>query len=455
MILLMNLFKKYRWILLLIILSAILRGFIYFQVMNITPFADYFDYKQWIYRNYSLGFHNLYVINPTTRAANINQPPGTIYILRGSFEVFLQTARVLTHFMHLTPGATLWVNDSLLIFFVRLPSILADLILGFAIYVMVKTKTSEKLALAAAAIYLLSPPLIYNSTVWGQMDSINNLFFYLSLMFLIKKRALPSVLFFALSLFTKLSLLPLIPLYLLLALFGGFFKRKAFAISVAVTGLIILLLNLPFSTNPFWLLEFVIKASPGESQVITVNAFNFWWLIFNPILRVSPPDIFTVVLGLTLNMWGNLIFAGFYLSVVLCFWKLIKKRKLTTDKVFLFFAIVAFITFLFLPKMHERYLYPVFPLLVTWVGFKNKYWIATILLSLIHFINLYVVWNPIFLFRSFETVIRSQAGDRFLSLATLLIFGFFYIKMFSIPKFSFKLKFTSSIKHLPMKIRRK
>lgn len=416
--------------------------------MNITPFADYFAYKQWIYKSYSQGFNNLYSIDLKTKQKVLDQPPGTIFILRGSFEVFLQTAKVLTHFMHLKPGETLWINDNLLIFFLRLPSIFADLILGFSIYFFVKTKTNEKIGLIFSAFYLLSPPIIYNSTVWGQIDSINNLFFYFALIFLIKRKAFLSVLFYAFSLFVKFSLLPLAPLYLLFALFGGFFKRSSFFISLVVTGLIIFLLTLPFSSDPFWFINFAINATSGVSNAITVSAFNFWWFIYNPVLGISPADANAVFLGLKLNTWGNMIFTVFYLPVILCLWGLIKKNKLSTDKVFLFSAIVAFATFLFLPRMHERYLYPVLPLLITWVAFNNKYWITTAILNLIHFINLYVVWNPIFIFGSLESVIRSQTADWLLSLATIFIFGFLYLKLFPTFKFTFKLKYIFNIKKI-------
>jgi len=435
----MKLFNKYRWILLLIVFSSVLRLLIYFQVMNTTPFADYFAYKQWVYKSYSYGFHNLYLTDPDPKQKDLDEPPGTIYILRGSYEIFLQTAKTLTHFMHLKPGSTLWINDNLLIFFLRLPSILADLILGFFVYFFVKTKTNEKIGLISSAFYLLSPPIIYNSTVWGQIDSINNLFFYLALIFLIKRRAFLSVLFYAFSLFVKFSLLPLAPLYLLLAFFGGFFKRSSFVISVVVVGLIILFLTLPFSSDPFWFINFAINNTSGMNNSITVNAFNFWWLILNPIIGMSSADANVIFLGLKLSTWGNMLFAIFYIPVILYSFKLIKKSKLSADKVFLLFIIVAFTTFLFLPRMHERYLYPVLPLLITWTALGKKYWVTTAILNIIHFINLYVVWNPIFIFGFFENVIRNQTVDWLLSLMTISIFIPLYLKLFSIPKLTFKI----------------
>lgn len=435
----MKLFKKYRWILLLVIFSLLLRISLYLNVMNKAPYFDYLIFKEWTYKGYSVGLDRVYSVHSNFGMLDIDQPPGTIYILRGSYEAFLLTARALTRIMHLAVGSTLWINDNLLIFFFRLPSIIADLVLGFCIYIMVKSKANEKIALFSSAFFLLGPPIIYNSTIWGQIDSINNLFFYLSLMFLIKKRAFFSVLCFAISLFIKLSFLPLLPLYLLLALSGIYFRRISFIISVAVTSIIILVLCFPFSSDIFWLLKIMEKSAYGMNQDISVNAFNFWWLIFNPALHVSPPPVTSIFLGLSLSYWAYLISASLYLPIVLYLVKLIKIKKLSTEAIFLLTAMVIFISFLFLPKMHERYLYPVFPLLMTWIGFKNKYWLMTALLSFIHFLNLYIVWNPsLILFREIERTILSQNTKWILSLATIILFYFYYMKIFTSPKLSSK-----------------
>lgn len=435
----MKIFKKYRRILLLIGISLIIRILIYLLIMDKGFFFDHYIFKEWAYKSYSVGLNLVYSTHSPGGISDVNQPPGTIYILRGSYEVFLLTARVLTHLLHLPVGSTYWLNDKLLPFFFRFLSIIADLILGFLIYFMVRSKTKEKIAFTAASLFLLGLPIIYNSTVWGQMDSLNNLFFYLSLMFLMKKQALISILCFAASLFIKLSLLPLLPLYLLFALFGGFFKRISLVVSILITCVIIFIICLPFSNDPLWLISVVEKSASGINQDISVNAFNFWWLIFNPALHISPPAITSIFFGFSLNSWAYLIFVMFCLPIIYYSVRLIKIKELTTDTVFFLTTIAAFASFLFLPKMHERYLYPVFPLLITWIGLKNKYWMITALLSIIHFLNLYIVWNPkLFLFGNIEDIILSQNGKWLLSLITIFIFGFFYLKIFTNLKMLFK-----------------
>ncbi len=425
----MSFFKKYRFGLLLVALALLLRIFLFIQIMHTTPYHDFFDYKEWIYRSYSLGLGKVYNPHFQSKYAPVNQPPGTIYILRGTYQTFLVTTKALSHFFHVNPGKDLWVNDILLPFFFRFPSILCDLLLGFLLYIFVKSKTNEKIGLIASAFFLFNPAIIYNSTIWGQIDSINNLFFYISLLFLINKKAFFSLLFLALSLYVKVSLLPLVPLYFLFAFFGGFFKRSVFIFSIIATLGIITLLNLPFFTNPLSFFSFAKQASGGQAQAITVNAFNFWWMILYPTLHTDIPLITTKFFGLPFGTWGNIVFGVFYLPILLKVF--LWRKQLTPERVFLLFTIVAFTTFLFLPKMHERYLYPALPLLIAFVGLKKRYWILAIVLSILHFLNLYLVWNPnLFLFRGMESFIGSQPMMRLISLVTLCIFLFLYFKAF-------------------------
>ncbi|HEX8965769.1 MAG TPA: hypothetical protein VF820_05045 [Patescibacteria group bacterium] len=439
----MNFLKKHKFILLLLLAAIFLRAIIYLQIMNKVPFSDYFDYRQWVFNSVSLGLNKVYFLTADKRfPLDIDQPPGSMYILRGSYEVFLVTAKAFTHFLHLNPGSTLWINDNLMIFFFRLPSLIADIILGWLLYVFVKSKANEKMGLLASGLFLFGPQIIYNSTVWGQMDAINNLFFYISLIFLFRKNTFLSILFYGLSLFVKVSLLPLLPVYLLIGFGGKFFTFKKFLISLIIIICLFIVLILPFFPNPMQFIAFMSHAAGGRSNDITVKALNFWWFLFNPLWAKSSPPSWNMFLGLSLGSWGNLLFGALYIPVLVYVWKLIKNKNLSAENIFFAFFLIAFATFLFLPKMHERYLYPIFPLLITYVCLKAKYWIWLITLSIIHFLNLYIVWNPtLFLFGKYETMLRWQENIWQLSFLTLLIFIIFYLQ------FIYSLKMPQKIKY--------
>ena len=427
----MNLFSKHRWFLLLLFVSLILRLFVYTQIMNHGQHPDYYLYKEWIYKSYSYGINNVYSVHSPDGILDVDQPPGSIYILRGSYELFLLTTKTLTHFFHLQPGSTVWINDSLLIFFFRLPSIIADLLLGTCIYIFLKSKVKKSIALLCSAFYLLNPPILYNSTVWGQMDSINNLFFYVSLMLLIWKKQFWSLLFFALSLFTKISLLPLAPIYFLLMLFDEKFNLKSFLKNVLGVTIIFMMLCIPFWSSPLWIITTFQKIATGIDQKLTVNAYNFWWYILYYTKLTIPVMGTEKLFTIQMNTWAYILFSSICAPLVLYTTKLYRNKKLTDDSILFISFLTLFAAFLFLPKMHERYLYPIFPLFITWIGLKNKYWFFYIILSFFHFLNIYIVWNPdLFLFQRFQNEITNQRTIGIASFGTLLIFFLFYLKIF-------------------------
>jgi hypothetical protein len=69
-------------------------------------------------------------------------------------------------------------------------------------------------------------------------------------------------------------------------------------------------------------------------------------------------------------------------------------KILKHGNMFLILTTTSLLAFLFLPRMHERYLYPVFPLLATYLGLTGKFLKLFLLLSFFHMINLLVVWHP-------------------------------------------------------------
>ncbi len=88
-------------------------------------------------------------------------PPGYFYILA-----------VVGHLWHLLFAA----HDggyAILRSLVKLPAILADLGVGALIYAIAARFASKRVALGAAALYLLNPATIYISALWGQVDSIS------------------------------------------------------------------------------------------------------------------------------------------------------------------------------------------------------------------------------------------------------------------------------------------
>jgi len=126
-----------------------------------------------------------------------------------------------------------------------------------------------------------------------------------------------------------------------------------------------------------------------------------------------------------------LAYGLFFISVLPLFYMLLKYKEklLTPKKILLLFTIVALCTFLFMPKMHERYLYPVFPLFAAYIFLETKRKVLIVIylmLSLLHLLNLYIVWHPIPISLLSYTVLNNQIFQWCIAFCILLTGIVFY-----------------------------
>ena len=381
----MKLLKTHYIFLILILAAFFIR--IFLAVFLLQPQYkendDLLRYKDWGRISYYYGLPDSYTTNhiPVKLYVN-NQPPGTAYLDFAMYYAY----EAISH----TPLQTqLKAYDV----FLKLPSILADLIIGSLIYFCVyKYRRNKKYALLAMSLFIFNPVVIYNSTVWGQMDALNNLFLYCSILLFLSKKYFLTIFSFFLCLYIKISLLPLLPLILLLTLKATGYNYKKMFIFTITSILALLIFTLPVSNSPLiWIINFLKQNSSGQLQHITNYAFNFWTIIFNPDYFANIPLSSQVFYGLSLGTWAYLLF---FLTLIPPVIYILRKKTLSAVEIFGIFTITTFAMFLFLPRMHERYLYPVIPLLATYVGLKGKNYIEYLFVSLLNFLGLYVAWHP-------------------------------------------------------------
>ncbi len=287
-----------------------------------------------------------------------------------------------------------WFQRHLHLVLLKLPFALSDLGLGFLIYRIVRELTKkENRALLASAVFLFNPALIYNSSVWGQTDSLINFLALLSLWFLWREKFWRGFFFYLLCLYFKLSLIIFVPLILLLLWQKkDFWRRMIFSFLSTVA--IFLVLSLPFvhHGNVFTWLWYLYtnRVLPRQGNMLSGNAFNLWTLFYGSDLSLKEN---LLIGGLTAKLWGRLIFLLSSGGVTLM---MILKKKKFEFSAFLWLGIIyAFSAFLFLTNMHERYLYPIFPLLAILIFLFRKYqkffWLFVVL-SFIYLVNLYHLW---------------------------------------------------------------
>lgn len=268
---------------------------------------------------------------------------------------------------------------------VKIPVIAADIITGLLIWSIV-VKVNKKLAIISFFFYVFNPVVIFDSSVWGQIDGMLTLFLFTCAFFLIEKRNLAlSVFFWSLAFLIKPQSIAIVPVYLLAVVLKKFSLREIFFSAAIALGTIIFL-SLPFfPDNPILgLPQQILKMSQYYSYT-SVFAFNIWsWVGF------WKPDT-AEFLGVALSMWGVGFFA---VSVLSALWVYKKKIKNRADY-YLLFAILSLCFFLFPTKVHERYLFPFFAFLLTSAGLSKSVNLFAIYIvgSLGSFLNLYYPYS--------------------------------------------------------------
>ena len=92
--------------------------------------------------------------------------------------------------------------------------------------------------------------------------------------------------------------------------------------------------------------------------------------------------------------WGYILYIVLFIPLLFIV-KRLKKRVIEPENLFGLFSVLAFVFYLFLATMHERYLYPLFPLLAVYVGFRRQFLWVFIVATIVHSLNVIAAWQPI------------------------------------------------------------
>ena len=218
---------------------------------------------------------------------------------------------------------------------------------------------SKKVQLEVMALTLLAPHVIFDGALWGQCDAIYTAFLLLSLLAMCKKRDGLAWFFWGWALGFKLQAIFYLPAMLIL-----------WAVNRSATILCALAAPASFLLG---ILPALIAGRPlGQALTIYLQQTNLY-----PYLTLGMPNLYSWLNGNmeVLSAFGVL----FTMSLLLCVaMKLFAQHQpLDMGKVILLFAVCGLICTFFLPKMHERYHYPVFFFLAILVPmWKPAVWLA-------------------------------------------------------------------------------
>lgn len=418
--------------------GVILRALIIFWILKYRENPDILRWRDWGRISFLYGLSSTYEADHLAFGTYPNNmPPGTLYIVSLVYLIWIQTGKLI-HLITASPAGSLqWVNGVLLTLMLRLPSLIADVALVFLIYFGFGFKKSWPLIMAG--IFFLNPIVIFNSAFMGQMDSINNLLLVLAVYFLIKKKENLSAISLSCSLLVKFSLIYAVP-FMVIAVYYHRRSLKSVARYVLIFTVWTLIATLPVSLNPIgWYAQYLPKNITGEMPFMSNFAFNFWWIINKSYIRNGNPDtLFSfseirlvnspeVTAKYLFMPGGHLAILIYFLLIIPVFMVFIRKGPGTKDKpnIFRMLALVSLLSFLFLPKMHDRYLYPYFILSLLGLEKPDKTEItAYTLLTIINLSNLILVWHPVYILHFL--VADSKWWGWICSALTICIFGLIY-----------------------------
>lgn len=223
---------------------------------------------------------------------------------------------------------------------VKLPAMLADIGLGIMAYASVRKSFSEKASVIIAAFIMLSPVLIVNSSLWGQVDIIYTFLLVVAIWFVYKKRLVQSYFMFALAFFVKPQALIFTPI-LLLATWEYViksFKKEVFIKHIlGALGAVamVIVLSIPFGIQETFR-QYIITLD--SYKYATINAFNVYGAI-----GLNWKPLTTLV-----SVVGTLFIVAVVIFIAIMYFK--------GNKNWFFLAgVLSFAIYMLCTKMHERY----------------------------------------------------------------------------------------------------
>jgi Gpi18-like mannosyltransferase len=179
----------------------------------------------------------------------------------------------------------------------------------------------------------------------------------------------------------------------------GIVSLRRFGIRATIYGILIAGILFGIVLAPFAIssgLANTLRPFTGATDrypVVTLNAFNLWYLVIPPLWGLLPTypsliplDTNVLIAGLSIRQISLLLFASYVLLVVIMMWRQYKMQREFV------WAAALYMGFFMLPtQMHERYLYPAAVFALVAIAQEKRLWPIAALLVLSYTVNIVVV----------------------------------------------------------------
>jgi dolichyl-phosphate-mannose-protein mannosyltransferase len=293
-------------------------------------------------------------------------PP--VYIMILALLAFLQKVFQIGH-----QGFTLLV---------KMPNIIADIIICYLIYMLVKRRLNHTIAVALAVLYAFNPAIIINSAVWGQADAIYTLLALLIVVFILNDKYWLSAIILGIALLIKIQ-----TAFVMFAGIYALIEKRSIKTGVITVGAglgAFILLTLPFGIKlPFeWIIVQLYGTLTGYPYA-SVNAYNFYSMIGANWMKADQPLPF---FNISSDLFGTIVgYLFLVFTIFIYFWSKEKSKNYYVS------CLIMSVIFMFIPGMHERYIYAtVLFSLMTYVYSKDRRFLFLfVALSISLFVNVY------------------------------------------------------------------
>jgi dolichyl-phosphate-mannose-protein mannosyltransferase len=352
--------EPYKILIILAVASVLIR----IPLISENPFpTDMGCFKTWALRMADVGPSHFYAKNYFC-----DYPPFSLYIL-GISGLIAKISGIIG-------------NSFLFNLVIKLPAMLCDFATAWVLYKCISEK-NKHVASVLSGIYLLLPCVMYNSTYWGQVDSIYSLLVVSAFYMLKKDKPILVALLLAASMLTKTQTVAFAPI--VICAFIIRYNIKTILISGAVFISALIVMSFPFymhyPVSEFF--EFYFRQA-NHYPYGSVNAANLLTLFGGNFTK----DSVMFLPGLSFKLSGFLLFA---ISIFCTCYLYIKNRSEQILAAALFLS--AFFFFMLFPAMHERYLFAAFPFLMITAGLLHDrlFYFLGIILTTVHVLNLHAV----------------------------------------------------------------
>jgi predicted membrane-bound dolichyl-phosphate-mannose-protein mannosyltransferase len=404
----------------ILVLGLVLRVFIAGVYLPLSGFAiDVGDFTAWGQRLASLGPAHFYEAGYFS-----DYPPGYLYVLWALGGLGGLLAPLVGQ--DATGGL------------VKIPGILADIGVAWLLFAIARRwadalraparvgVSAETIGLVAATFYLFNPGVVFDSAVWGQIDSVGTLVLLVTIYALGRGWTELAGVGAVVAMLVKFQFAFLIPIVAIVGLKRHLLGRSSSVehdgrrdplrvLTSLAAGVAVLVAMLwpfgmtllapppsgvagctlgPFTADPVTSLIGKFCEASHTYTGLSINAFNLWrnpWSGLGDTLHWGDDTVGALAVGATTLSWQTIGTILFGLVALVALWQVARRDD---QRGVLLASLLLAVAFFVLPtRVHERYLFPALalaaPLLFAWRGWP---WVAAGL-SLNFFANVYWVYT--------------------------------------------------------------